>query len=155
VKALRELLALIGVLFAVGIVATNYSLLPMRIVTHFNAAGVADGYGFKSVLWLLVGISVASYGMMSIVNFVPPIISSRRPLTVEQQMAVWTTTKEVVGWMKVEMAWLFAYLCYAMVAVARGSMTGLGRWFGPTLLVMICGTMLVALVRIVRAMRVG
>ena len=152
-KALREMLALAGVLCAVGIVAMNYSLLPGRIATHFNAVGVADGYGVKSVLWLLVVIALLSYGLMSIVNVVPPIVHSSKPLTAAQQLAVWSTTKELVGWLKAEMAWLFAYLCYAMVGIASGATTGLGRWFGPCLFVMIIGTLVVCLVRISRAMR--
>ena len=152
-KALREVLALAGVLCAGGIVAMNYPLLPGRIATHFNAAGVADGYGVKSVLWLLVVIALLSYGLMSIVNIVPPIVHSSKPLTAGQQLAVWSTTQELVGWVKVEMAWLFAYLCYAMVQIASGAMTGLGRWFGPCLFVIIPGTLVVCLVRISRVMR--
>ena len=57
-KTVRELIAVAGLVFSVAVVADFYSRLPERIATHFNAEGMANGFGARSTLWVLVGIAV-------------------------------------------------------------------------------------------------
>ena len=142
-KTLREGLAALGVLAAAVIVAMNYSHLPERIATHFNAVGVADGFGSKSTLWFLVVLAVVSYAMMSLINLLPPMVNVGKPLTPEQLAVVWGSALDMVGWIKTEMALLFAYLCYAMVEIAQGARAGLGPDFTPAILIVTSATLLV------------
>jgi Protein of unknown function (DUF1648) len=152
-KPVREVLAALGVLFAIGVVADFYSRLPERIATHFNEAGVANGFGAKSVLWLLVGLSIWSYAMMSIINFLPPTVNSWKPLTVTQERSVWGDVVAMVGWIKLEMVWMMAYLCLAVVRNGLGLQVGLGRTFTPVLLGVVGVTCGFYLMRILRVMR--
>src|ERR1700760_3083623 len=97
-KSLRELIAAVGVVTAVGLVALNYQRLPGMIATHFNAEGGPDGYGSKATLLMLAGIAVGVYGMLSLINVLPRRVNLGRPLTAEQETRVWNAGVEMVGW---------------------------------------------------------
>jgi uncharacterized membrane protein len=152
-KIVRELLALAGVVFSVAMVADFYSRLPERIATHFNAAGVANGLGARSVLWVLVGIAVLLYLILSVVGSLQGVVSLKRPLTPEREKVVLAESIEMVGWIKVEVCWMFAYLCLAMVRNGMGLQVGLGWWFLPVTLVVVLGTCAFYMVRIFGVLR--
>jgi uncharacterized membrane protein len=153
VKTVRELIALAGVVFAGAVVGDFYSRLPERIATHFNEAGVANGFGARSTLWVLVGIAVLLYSTLSVINFLPVMVNVSRPLAPERVKAVWAESLAMVGWIKAQMCWMFAYLCLAMVRNGMGLQVGLGWWFLPVTLVVVLGTCAVYLVRIFGAIR--
>ena len=149
-KVVRELIALAGVVFAAAVVGDFYSRLPERIATHFNGAGVANGFGGRGTLWVLVGIAFLLYATLSAIDFLPRVVNLRRPLDPVREKIVWDETTAMVGWVKVEVCWMFAYLCLAMVRNAMGMQVGLGRWFLPVTLLAVFGTMAIYLGRIVR-----
>jgi uncharacterized membrane protein len=152
-KTVRELIAVAGLVFAAAVVADFYSRLPERIATHFNEAGVANGFGARSTLWVLVGIASLLYSTLSVINFVPRVVNLKRPLAPEREKAVWVETLAMVGWIKAEMCWVFAYLCLAMVRNGMGLQVGLGWEFLPATLVVVLGTCAFYLVKIFGAIR--
>jgi uncharacterized membrane protein len=153
VKTVRELIALAGLGFAVAVVADFYSRLPERIATHFNEAGVANGFGARSTLWVLVGTAVLLYSTLSVINIVPPIVNLKRPLAPEREKVVLAESMAMVGWIKAVVCWMFAYICLAMVRNGMGLQAGLGTWFLPVTLVAVFGTCVFYLVRIFGAIR--
>jgi uncharacterized membrane protein len=152
-KTVRELIAVAGLVFAAAAVADFYSRLPERIATHFNEAGVANGLGARSTLWVLVGIAVLLYSTLSAISFVPRVVNLKRPLAPERERVVLAESMEMVGWIKAEVCWMFAYLCLAMVRNGMGLQAGLGWWFLPITLVVVLGTCAFYLVRIFGAIR--
>ena len=152
-KTVRELIALAGLVFTVAVVADFYSRLPERIATHFNGAGVANGFGARSTLWVLVGIAVLLYAMLSVINWVPRIVSLKRPLAPELESRVLAESMAMVGWVKAAICWMFAYICLAMVRNGMGLQVGLGTWFIPVTLVVVFGTCVFYLTRISGAIR--
>ena len=150
-KSVRELIALAGLVFSAAVVADFYSRLPERIATHFNAEGVANGFGARSTLWVLVGIAVLLYLILSVVGSLQGVVRLKRPLAPEREKLVLAESMAMVGWIKLEVCWMFAYLCLAMVRNAMGMQVGLGRWFLPVILLAVFGTMAVYLGKIVRA----
>jgi uncharacterized membrane protein len=153
VKTVRELIALAGVVFAVAVVADFYSRLPERIATHFNSAGMVNGFGARSTLWILVGIAVLLYATLSAINFVPRVVNLKRPLAPERERVVLVESLAMVGWIKAEMCWIFAYICLAMVRNGMGLQVGIGRWFLPATLIVVFGTCAFYLMRIFEAIR--
>jgi amino acid transporter len=127
--------------------------MPERIATHFNGAGVANGFGARSTLWVLVGIAFLLYWTLSLINIVPRAVNLRRPLLPEREKVVLAESMAMVGWIKVEVCWMFAYLCLAMVRNGMGLQKGLGAWFLPVTLVVVFGTCAFYLVRIFGAIR--
>ena len=147
-KSLRELLAVSGLVFAALVVSDFYSRLPERIATHFDAMGMANGYGARSTLWVMVGIAALLYVVLSAISVVPRKMSLRRQLSPEREKVVWAETMSMVGWIKAEMCWMFAYLCLVMVRSGMGLQIGLGWWFLPVMLVVVLGTCAIFMVRI-------
>ena len=154
-KTVRELIALAGLVFSAAVVADFYSRLPERIATHFNVEGIANGFGARSTLWVLVGIAVLLYLILSVVGSLPGVVSLKRPLAPEREKVVLAESMAMVGWIKAEVCWMFAYLCLAMVRNGMGLQVGLGAWFLPVTLVVVFGTCAFYLVKILGAMRRG
>ena len=150
-KTIRELIALVGLVFAGAVVADFYSRLPERIATHFNGEGLANGFGARSTLWLLVGIAFLFYAALSTISFLPRVVSLKRPLAPEREKMVLAESMAMVGWIKVELCWMFAYLCLAMVRNGMGLQVGLGAWFLPVTLVVVFGTCAFYMMRVFRA----
>ena len=149
-KSVRELIALAGLVFSVAVVADFYSRLPEKIATHFNAEGMANGFGARSVLWVLVGIAVSLYLTLSAIEFLPRVVNVKRPLAPEREKVVLAESMAMVGWIKVEVCWMFGYILLAMVRNGMGLQVGLGWWFLPVTLAVVLGTCGVYLVRIFR-----
>jgi uncharacterized membrane protein len=154
-KTVRELIALAGLVFAWAVVTDFYSRLPERIATHFNEAGVANGFGARSTLWVLVGIALLLYATLSAISWVPRMVSLKRPLAPERERLVLAEVMAMVGWVKAEMCWMFAYLCLAMVRNGMGLQVGLGAGFVPVTLVVVLGTCGFYLLKILAAIRAG
>ena len=154
-KTVRELIALAGLVFAWAVVADFYSRLPERIATHFNVEGVANGFGAKSILWVLVGVAVLLYVTLTVVGGLSRVVRLQRPLAPEREKVVLAESMAMVGWVKVVICWMFAYICLAMVRNGMGLQVGLGAWFLPVTLVVVFGTCGFFLVRIFGAIRGG
>jgi uncharacterized membrane protein len=155
VKTIRELVALAGLVFAIAVVWDFYSRLPERIATHFNAEGMANGFGARSTLWMLVGIAVLLYATLSAVEGVRGVVNLKRPLAPEREKLALQESMAMVGWIKAEVCWMFAYICLAMVRNGMGLQVGLGWWFLPVTLVVVFGTCAVYMGRILAAVRVA
>ncbi len=154
-KTVRELVALAGMVFAIAVVWDFYSRLPERIATHFNAEGMANGFGARSTLWLLVGIAVLLYATLSAVEGVRGVVNLKRPLAPEREKIALEESMAMVGWIKAEVCWMFAYICLAMVRNGMGLQVGLGWWFLPVTLVVVFGTCAVYMGRILAVVRVA
>ena len=152
-KAVRELIALAGLVFSAAVVADFYSRLPERIATHFNEAGVANGFGARSTLWLLVGIAVLLYLTLTAIGGLSRVVRLQRPLAPDREKVVLAESMAMVGWIKAEVCWMFAYLCLAMVRNGMGLQVGLGAWFLAVTLVVVLGTCAVSLPRILGVVR--
>jgi uncharacterized membrane protein len=151
-KSFRAMVALAGLVFAVVVVADFYQRLPETIATHFNGAGMANGFGARSTLWVLVGIAFFLYLTLLVIGSLSRVVNLKRPLAPELEKAVWAETSAMVGWLNVEVCWMFAYICLAMVRNGMGLQVGLGVWFLPVTLVVVLGTSAFYMVRIYGAM---
>ena len=146
------MVALAGLVFAAVVVADFYRRLPERIATHFNGAGMANGFGARSTLWVLVGIAFFLYATLLMIDSLSRLVNLKRPLAPEKEKAVWAETSAMVGWLNVEVCWMFAYICLAMVRNGMGLQVGLGMWFLPVTLVVVLGTSAFYMVKIYKAM---
>jgi len=107
--------------------------------TLFDGPGVANGWGDRSMVWFVVGIGCFMYGMMTLASFFPSLISM--PVSRERMVAAQPIAIEMIGWVKVEAVWVFAWISWMTVSVALGRSTGLGVWFLPVTTVAIFGTL--------------
>jgi uncharacterized membrane protein len=149
-KSLRETLAAAGVVYTLVLVAAHYATLPPIIPMHFNGHGAVDGWGGKGSLLFLVGTACFIYALLTLASYFPEHMISM-PMKVARRRAALPLAVEMVGWLKVELAWMFAWLCWTIVVVATGRRQVLGTWFMPVMLVCVLGTTLLYYVRILRS----
>ncbi|HEY0306798.1 MAG TPA: DUF1648 domain-containing protein [Acidobacteriaceae bacterium] len=133
-KVLREGIATAGLLFITLTMAKFYRALPPIIATHFGASGAADGWGDKSSLWVLVGVTFALYAALTAVPYLPERFINL-PVRAEQRAAAMPIAMEMIGWIKVETVSIFVWLVWSTVSVARGFSTGLSPLFLPVVIV--------------------
>ena len=129
-KVVRELIAVFGVLSAIFVVVFNYRDLPQRIPTHFGITGVADGWGGKSSLWALVGVTCFLYAVLSLVRFLPPKLMNV-PVTEEHRAAAIPISLEMVGWVKAEITCMFDLYRVVSGGGSAGAQPGARRVVSP------------------------
>lgn len=104
--------------------AFYYSELPEEIPIHFNAAGVADGFGKKSTIWLLPILNVVNlliiFAITSGAKYMPK--KKTPPLFAE-----------IVG---IYLMLITSYLGIANVFIAIGGQKTLGTWFLPFIIIL-------------------
>lgn len=133
-----EYLALLGV-FVCLLQLAEYADLPDQVPRHFNHVGVADGWGHKSVLFLLPILGVFQYGLLTVLGFaVSREVQGRNPAL-------------LLALLKLEIVWLFAYIEWRTILVAREMAEGLGILFLPILLTVVLGTVLWQVLHLRRA----
>jgi uncharacterized membrane protein len=65
-----QLVSLVMVIYSYFLIQTNLPKLPRNIPTHFNAAGMADGWGSPDTLWILLGVQAFACAVFLIVPYV-------------------------------------------------------------------------------------
>ncbi len=148
-KAFREILAALGVLFAILIAVYGYFALPQRIPTHFTDNNIVDGWSDKSSVWFPVGIACVIYVVMTLVRYLPPS-SFSGPFNEEQRAAAIPIGLDMVAWMKAEMTWIFAGTTWLIVALAQGHSPDLVAWFIFPALGVVFATVIYHIVRMMR-----
>jgi hypothetical protein len=70
-----QLVSLVLVIYSYFQIQTSLRTLPLRIPTHFNAAGLADAWGSPEVLWVVFGAQALTCAVFLLV----PYLSQRSP----------------------------------------------------------------------------
>jgi uncharacterized membrane protein len=134
VRYLREALALAGLALQIAIVWYFWSALPPQVPMHFGATGTVDSYGDKSTLMILPAITFGLYVLLTVIGFFPRSFNYPVEVTEENRGRLQATALTMMGWLKVELVWLFAYISWAVIRVALGRANSLGWAFLPVTL---------------------
>lgn len=70
-----QLVSLVMLIYSYFLIQTNLPKLPRRIPMHFNAAGVADGWGSPDSLWVVLG----AQALTCVVFLVVPYLGQQIP----------------------------------------------------------------------------
>jgi uncharacterized membrane protein len=131
---LLEGLALLGLLFFVGYFIYKYPGLPQSIPSHFNAAGEVDAYSSKSSVWLVAGIEILIYGLLTFMSFIPHTFNFLVKITAQNAYSQYLMAVRLIRYLKLIITLLFTYIFYSTVRAAGNSSEGLGLWFMPVFL---------------------
>ena len=104
----------------------RYGSLPEKIPTHFDGAGLADGFGHKSGLVMLIFLAWMLFGVLSAVAFLPPdawSVPNRNPRTL-------AAAADMIAVMKLVTVLMFCWLIFCSVQGRN-----LGAWFLPVTMV--------------------
>ena len=152
-----ESAALLLLLFSWAVTAraiVGRNPLPARIATHFNAAGQPDGWGTPGMLWLLPVVAAVIYMLITLVGRYPGAFNFPMRTTPAARRQLEGVALNLIGWLKVEVIGLFAWIQYETVHFARLGQGTLPTLFLPVVIVAVWGTIgwhIVAMRRIARA----
>ena len=107
-------------------VACRYAALPDRIPVHYGADGVIDGYGDKSMIWVLLAITWFIVGLLSVTELFPKYWNIPFKVTKENQARVLTIAWHMLSTTKLIVTGVFAYLA---IKVTQGG--NLSAYFAP------------------------
>ena len=148
-RLLREVLALAGLLYQLAVIWTAWPALPSRVPTHFGISGRPDAFGDKSSLFLLPAVTIALYTLLTVLSFFAQTFNYPVRVTDENRPRLHALGVTLVGWLKAELVWIFAYLCVSSIAVAEGRVAGLS----PAFLAIALGVTAVTTLVVVARMR--
>ncbi len=107
-------------------VACRYAAMPDKIPTHYCADGVIDGYGDKSMIWVLLAITWFIVGLLSVTELFPKYWNIPFKVTKENQARVLTIAWHMLSTTKLIITGVFAYL------TIKGTQGGnLSAYFAP------------------------
>ena len=131
---LLEAAALLGLLFFAGFVVYYFPKLPELIPSHFNGAGKPDEYAPKSTFWILPGIALFIYTLLSMMVLTPHRFNFSVKITPLNALKQYTLAIRLIRYLKAGLIWMFFYISYGTIRVAEKDGTGLGSWFLPVVL---------------------
>lgn len=137
---IMEVLSAIALILLITVTAFYYSELPQRVPIHYDARGVADGYGNKSTLLLLPLIGVLIYVGLTILSRFPHIFNYPVKITTQNAQRQYSLALKLLNLLKLTMVVLFTVISYSSIMTSMGNYTGFGAWFIPASLFIIFGS---------------
>lgn len=132
-----ELLGWISVIGIWILTLSHYFKLPEIIPNHFNARGVADGFGSKSNILSLPIISTALFLVLTILNKKPHLFNYPSAITVENALQQYTNATRLLRVLKLVIVVIFGLIVLRTIQNVNGNADGLGTWFLPIAMAMI------------------
>jgi uncharacterized membrane protein len=135
-----EAMAAAGVVAILALTIYHYGNLPEEIPIHFNLKGDPDGFGSKPAVWLMPGVSIFIYALLTVVNRFPHTFNFTVEITeanAEKQYAIAT---RMIRFLKAIILAGFTYIHWEIISTALGKSPGLGNLFMVVFLGAVFGT---------------
>lgn len=123
-----EILSVLGLLALWGLAAYYYPDLPEQIPVHFGASGYPDRFGSKQTLWLLPGIGLAIYSILSWINLRPDRFNYMVDITEENAERQYRLATRLIRTLKVLLLFIFTFLVNQTIHVAQGPSGSMNFW---------------------------
>jgi uncharacterized membrane protein len=143
-------LELIGVAVLILLIALPFIYLPQlpeRIPTHFNGAGIPDGFGSRNSIWILPATGIFMYLLLTVVSAFPQIYNFPVKITQENALVQYRLATRFIRILKTVILVLFLFLCYQTINTALGKSLGLGKAFLPVFMILTFGSIIFYLVQ--------
>ena len=128
-KSVREAVTLLGVFGPVMWLCVIWRSLPVMLPSHFGLDGMPNHYASREMIWLIAGFSIGIYSLLFLVQRHPEKMNLPRPVGDPDRPRVEALGVEMIGWLRLELAWTFAYVLWAVVQVGTHQSEGLSAWF--------------------------
>jgi uncharacterized membrane protein len=113
------------------ILSVYFKDLPDRVPRHFNATGVADGFGGKNMILILPLINLIVFAVLTWAQRVPHIHNFPVSITAGNIVRQYQNSVSLLRTVKVIITIQFFYITYATIETAFGRMNGLSPFFVP------------------------
>lgn len=119
------------------IILINYSDLPDKIPSHYNAYGEVDGYGSKFLLIILTLISTILYISLTYLNRFPHIFNFPVKITQENAVNQYIIATRLIRYIKFIIVLIFGSIVFITIFNYKNSNIGIGIWFLPIILILV------------------
>jgi uncharacterized membrane protein len=121
---LLEVLAIAGLAVLFGYTIYWYQNLPEIIPTHFSAGGKIDGYGNRQTIFLLPGIGVFVYALLTLVALVPHTFNFPGKITPQNALRQYRLAIRLLRYLKVAIMLMFFVIIMLIVGSAKDMKVG-------------------------------
>lgn len=126
-------------LMLIGLPAWYYAILPDIIPTHFNDSGEPDGYGDKSLIWILTFVGLVLYIVLRILANFPHKHNYPIKITTDNVESAYKSSSHMIKIMAIIVLGAFNYISYSSIECGIGGYCGLGKSFNSVFLVILVG----------------
>ncbi len=119
------------------LIITSYSTFPAIIPTHYNGAGIADGFGGKGSILALPIIATILFIGMTILSKFPHTFNYPTDVTANNALKLYTNATKMIRILKLVIVVIFALIILQTIRNVKGEVNGLGVWFLPLTLALI------------------
>lgn len=119
----------IGLFLLFALPAYFWSDLPEVIPIHYGANGQPDGFGKKSTLWVLAIIAGFLFLIIQQVNQYPQYFNYPVAVTEKNKKTLYRQAQQLMSFVNAYVVFLFLYIEWKTIQVARGLADGLGTYF--------------------------
>jgi len=142
-----QLISLVMVIYSYFLIQTNLPKLSQSIPTHFNAAGMADGWGSPTTLWVLLGAQAFTCAVFLIV----PHLGQRFPgaihvgtrrlsdFSASQRARMLPMLNNMTGYMSIMMNLFFVLMLREIIQAATQPLPRIRPLFPMVLIVLLMG----------------
>jgi len=103
--------------------------LPQMLPSHFGLDGLPNRYAPRIILWILFGIAAFVVLFLRILEGYPQTFNLPKPIGDPDRPRLEAITINLLSWMQLEIACLFAYITWSIVQVGTHKSSGLGASF--------------------------
>jgi len=134
-ESILDGLAAAGLITGLAVLFFSYGDLPDRIPTHFNGSGEPDGFSSKSIMWILMSITlIMAFGMWYLTR-IPHKFNYLNRVTAENAEETYYRGRLLIRVLNTGIIWIFIFIIWRTVEVVKGEAAGLGQWFLPVVLI--------------------
>ncbi len=120
-----------------GFTALKYKSLPEIIPTHFNAAGVADGFGKKWNIITLPGIASVLFIGLTVLNQFPHVFNYLTEITEVNAEKEYTKATKLIRNLKIMLVFIFFLIVYKTIKNSLNQSNEIEIWFTPLVILLI------------------
>ncbi len=114
----------------------QYTKLPDTIPIHYDAKGLADGFGENSGILTLPFIATCLFAGLTYLNKFPHIFNYTTTITAENASDQYHASTRTLRYLKLIIVVVFGFIEFKTIQVATGQAEGLGKWFLPLILLL-------------------
>ena len=140
---IANLISLLSVVGIVLYVIITWKNIPYMVPGHYNMAGEIDKYSSKNSIWILVGVQILLFTMMSVLERFPNIWNTGVQITEENVERVYTNLRNMQTYLKMMIMIYFSYMTFQ--SIGGGNLHSMSVF---VFLVLVFGGMAVFLVKV-------
>lgn len=142
-----EGLALICLVVLFFLPLLDFSDLPDKIPSHFNAAGEPDAFSSARSIWILPVTGLITWILLTATGFFPRIYNYPVQITPENAEAQYRTATRLLRTIKCIVVAMFAYMVHRTILTASGEAEGMGKIFLPVSMVILFGAIILYIIK--------